>query len=53
MIPPETCDDGYFDAVGCNQTCNGTFPGYTCSGGNLNNPSSCVAGCGDGILTPT
>lgn len=32
----ETCDDGNStDGIGCSSTCNGTVPGYICTGGDL------------------
>lgn len=53
MISPETCDDGTFDNAGCNLTCNGFINGYSCSGGDVNTPSTCNDFCGDGIVTMT
>ncbi|MBK8156753.1 MAG: DUF4215 domain-containing protein [Streptococcus sp.] len=48
---PEICDDGNaIDNAGCKADCSGSLLGYTCSGGNITNPSICTPLCGDGII---
>ena len=44
----ETCDDG--EQGHCNDTCDGSDPGWTCTSGDENTPSTCESTCGDKIL---
>lgn len=45
-ISPETCDDGpadhsYLSTPKCLDDCSGPEPGYLCTGGSINTPSTC------------
>lgn len=53
MMPPETCDDGSNNSVGCNPTCSGSLPGFQCTTGSPTLASLCNTVCEDGIrITP-
>ena len=51
----ETCDDGgASDTDKCNSTCTGNVAGWSCTGGDTSNPSTCVAAlCGDSMVIDT
>ena len=52
MMPGEICDDGNtsdFDM--CLSDCSGPVNGWTCSGGNTNNPVTCTEICADTFIT--
>ena len=47
-IDIEQCEDGIKnDNKGCATDCLGPIDGWTCSGGDLNNPDVCNFICGD------
>jgi len=52
LVGIETCDDGNSpDNKGCNSTCTGAIPGYSCIP-PPNAPTTCVPICGDGKVMP-
>ena len=48
VIEHETCDEGVI-RQGCDLTCTGSKPGWSCTGGDSSNPSVCETICGDKI----
>lgn len=50
VIPPETCDDGTNNGIGCAIGCLGIAPGYSCSGGSLTSATICNSLCGNSVL---
>ena len=51
-MPGEFCDDGDTSALNkCSANCMSNVAGWSCTGGNITNPSTCVEVCGDNVLT--
>jgi len=45
----ETCDDGTWDNIGCNEDCTEARPGFNCTGGTNSTATQCKEICGDGL----
>lgn len=42
-VGSEICDDGsILDTLNCLPDCTGPEPGFFCSGGNVNSPTTCI-----------
>lgn len=51
LMPGEVCDDSTeIDGKGCKLDCTGDEVGWKCTGGDQNNPVTCVGVCGDGHI---
>lgn len=52
LKPGEVCDDAILGVnKGCKADCSGPLPGWSCTGGDADNPMVCTEVCGDNIRT--
>ena len=54
VVSGEICDDAVADFGGtnkCKNDCSGPENGWSCSGGTLTTPSTCIETCGNGYIT--
>lgn len=49
VVGLESCDDGSYDHIGCDDICTGIIQGYACVH-HQPNQSVCTTICGDGLV---